>query len=167
MGKAEKGLTPRETCFCQFYAELRNAREAAARAGYRLWPERAGRRLLERADIQRALERMGQVRPSGQGEVAAGYRRLSFGDIADAVRLLYLEEAELKDLEKMELFQIAEIKRPKGGGMEIKFFDRLRALEKLSEAERVSGEAATPFLTALEQGAQALRGQPEEDTQRA
>ena len=31
----------------------------------------------------------------------------------------------------MDLFLVSEIKRPKDGSMEIKFFDRLKALEKL------------------------------------
>ena len=31
----------------------------------------------------------------------------------------------------MSLFLVSEIKRPKDGSMEIKFFDRLKALEKL------------------------------------
>ena len=32
----------------------------------------------------------------------------------------------------MDLFLVSEIRRPKDGAMEIKFFDRARALEKLA-----------------------------------
>jgi hypothetical protein len=34
-------------------------------------------------------------------------------------------------MESLELFNVSEIKKPKGGGIEIKFFDRLKALEHL------------------------------------
>lgn len=33
----------------------------------------------------------------------------------------------------MDFFNISEIKRKKGGDIEIKFFDRLKALEKLQQ----------------------------------
>lgn len=65
-------------------------------------------------------------------EYTEGLRHLAFGEIQDAVRLLYApEEQILPALGEMDFFNISEIKRPKGGGMEIKFFDRLKALEKL------------------------------------
>ena len=40
--------------------------------------------------------------------------------------------------------------------MEIKFFNRLEALDRLRECDRLPGKAASPFYRALEQGAQAL-----------
>lgn len=67
-------------------------------------------------------------------EVIDGYRRLAFGDIQSAVRLLFESDEEvLSHLGQYELFNVSEIKKQKGGGMEIKLFDRLKALEKLSE----------------------------------
>ena len=36
-------------------------------------------------------------------------------------------------LAKADLFNVSEIKRIKGGGVEIKFFDRQKALERLSD----------------------------------
>ena len=62
---------------------------------------------------------------------AAGYQRLAFGSICDAVSLLYKSNPTREDLADMDLFLVSEIKRPKDGSMEIKFFDRLKALEKL------------------------------------
>lgn len=58
----------------------------------------------------------------------------------------------------MELFNIAEIKRPKGGGIEIKFFDRLKALERLADmtADEAT-DSALPFYRALENSANAIR----------
>ncbi len=58
----------------------------------------------------------------------------------------------------MDLFNIAEIKRPKGGGLEIKFFDRLKPLERLAEMSAdEAADSAIPFYQALENSAQALR----------
>ena len=87
-------------------------------------------------------------------EYTEGLRHLAFGEIQDAVRLLYApEEQILPALGEMDLFNISEIKRPKGGGMEIKFFDRLKALEKLQALEAAEGNTAAAFYQALEAGA--------------
>ena len=87
-----------------------------------------------------------------QKDVTEGFRRLAFGDIQDAVALLFeSEENILSSLPRLDLFNISEIKRQKGGGMEIKFFDRLKALDKLSELacadENASGiKRISPFM---------------------
>lgn len=59
--------------------------------------------------------------------------RLAFGCVSDAIKLLYCEDTEKESIEQMDLFNISEIKRKKGGDIEIKFFDRLKALEKLQQ----------------------------------
>ena len=81
-----------------------------------------------------------------------GLRYLAFGDIQDAITLLFeSDENILNILPKLDLFNVSEIKRPKGGGMEIKFFDRLKALEKLSCAVDSSEKnKAVSFYEALE-----------------
>ncbi len=81
--------------------------------------------------------------------IRKGYEKLAYGGIADAVRLLFTEEPDLAAFGKMDLFNIAEIKRPKGGGMEIKFFDRIKALQCLDVMNEESGEAP-PLYRALE-----------------
>ena len=81
-----------------------------------------------------------------------GLERLAFGNIADVIQLLYAEELDSAALGKLDLFQIAEVKRPKGGGMEIKLYDRLKALQYLQELyDRPSGDAFG-FYNALAQG---------------
>lgn len=62
----------------------------------------------------------------------------------------------------MDLFNISEIKRVKGGGMEIKFFDRIKALEKLENSDVNGFNDAVPFYQALEQGVKALDNDDEE-----
>ncbi|MBR6531233.1 MAG: terminase small subunit, partial [Clostridia bacterium] len=61
-------------------------------------------------------------------------------------------------------FNVSEIKRPKGGGIEIKFFDRIKALEHL-EAMCDGGkddDSALPFYMALEKSASVLRSTDDE-----
>lgn len=87
-----------------------------------------------------------------QKEVTEGLRHLAFGEIQDAVSLLFeSEESIAQKLPKLDLFNISEIKRVKGGGMEIKFFDRLKALDKLSQVIGTADKAQTKsFYEALE-----------------
>lgn len=87
--------------------------------------------------------------------MAEGYRRIAFGDVRDPVRLLFCEDVTPRALKSMDLFNISEIRRPKGGGMEIKFFDRIRALQCLQELG-AQEESPCGFYRALEQGAEAL-----------
>lgn len=82
---------------------------------------------------------------------AAGYQRLAFGSICDAISLLYKSDPSKEDLEGMDLFLVSEIKRPKDGSMEIKFFDRLKALENSVQAvsmKQAQNSFLTPFQTA-------------------
>lgn len=84
-----------------------------------------------------------------------GYRRIAFGDVSDAIRLLFCEEVAPRSLKNMDLFSISEIKRLKGGGMEIKFFDRIQALQCMQELE--GDTTGCGFYQALENGARVLR----------
>lgn len=106
---------------------------------------------------------MGRKKKTIEEEVRDGLRRLAFGEIQDAVLLLFADENEiLERLGEFNLFNVSEIKRPKGGGMEIKFFDRLKALEKLRESETESPAEPLSFYRALEEGARSARSVFEE-----
>ncbi len=87
-------------------------------------------------------------------KIMEGYERLAFGSAADAVRLLFVEDISRQMLRGMDLFTVAEIRRPKGGGMEIKFFDRIRALQCME----AMGENDSPagFYEALQAAAEGL-----------
>lgn len=66
--------------------------------------------------------------------VKSGLLRLATGQSNDAVKLVFADELPNQDeLERMDLFNVSEIKRVKGGGVEIKLFDRQKAFEKLFE----------------------------------
>ena len=59
----------------------------------------------------------------------------------------------------MDLYCISEIKRPKDGSMEIKFFDRLKALEKLTQesgADTEERKSPSPVYEAILLGSKAL-----------
>lgn len=87
--------------------------------------------------------------------VKSGYEMLAFGGIEDAVRLLFLDRPDSAELERMNLFNIAEIHKPPSGGMEIKFYDRIKAMECLERMEAEAGQFA--LYDALQAGAEALK----------
>lgn len=158
MGK-EKALSGKEKLFCFYYSKSRDGRGAAAKAGYAVFPERTAAKLLLRGDIKRELAQMAEKSTVSCEEVYAGYRKLAFGCVTDALRLMFAEETQsLETLEQLDMMNVSEMKRPKGGGLEIKFFDRLKALERLKEMSEAGAaqNGAGPFYEALERGAKAL-----------
>lgn len=144
-------LTQKERLFCSYYVQTRNLRESAARAGYTFWPEKTALKLIDRTLIKKEIEaKIDQLKFNN--EVAVGLRRLAFGSISDPIKLLMTEDSF--DIESLDLFNVSEIKKPKAGGMEIKFFDRFKALEKLMNISQDSQDSgAVPFYQALEKGA--------------
>ena len=154
--KRSKGLTAREKLFCSCYVNCGNYKEAAVLAGYSQ-PEKAVSFLTMRDDINEMIARIYRARAEDRREKArAGYERLAFGSISDAVRLMFEEELSGEVLASYDLFNVAEIKRPKDGAMEIKFFDRLKALEKLEESDMPEKNSVSEFYSALVGG---LEGQ--------
>lgn len=74
-------------------------------------------------------------------EVLEEIRRLAQGKVNDAVRLAFLSEEELGEIEKLELSGVTEFRRSSNGTVEVKFVDRLEALQWLwSQAEDPKGE---------------------------
>ena len=156
----ESKLKPKERLFCFYYCQSRSPRMAAANAGYGIFAKKASARLLRRNDIQSEIERIDSSMPVTQSEVVSGLRNLAFGSAADAFQLLLGSDGDFstEQIENLDLLNISEIKRPKGGGMEIKFFDRLKALEKLWELSSSQGVNDTPaFYNAIEKSAAALK----------
>ena len=138
--------------FCCHYAVLGNPEEAAVKAGY---PKSTA--LADAADClndencRNLITALSRV-ISDESPAKVGLRRLAFGSSRDAVTLAFSEEAPTQDsISDLDLFNVSEIKRVKGGGVEIKFFDRLKALEKLYEleTEQYSRENAEGLLEAL------------------
>ncbi len=125
-------LTAREREFCLSFMQSGDAQLSARRAGFRN-PDSEGERLLCNEKICAELERLSKLRGRLLTALSViGYQRLAFGSAADAASLLFEENPSREALGKMDLFLVSEIRRPKDGAMEIKFFDRARALEKLA-----------------------------------
>ena len=83
-----------------------------------------------------------QPEQPGRREVLEGYRKLAFGTGNDALKLLFFDEQPCWDeLARLDIFNISEINRPKGGGMTIKFYDRFEAMRHLVE---IGGLAQVP-----------------------
>lgn len=123
-----------------------------------MFPEKAAAKLLRRSDITEEIARTDKQREATEKDIAIGYQRLAFGCISDAVCLLFSDEVSREEIEKMDLFNISEIKRKKGGDIEIKFFDRLKALEKLTDMSNICrGNEENSIFSAIEKGAKALR----------
>ena len=130
--------------FCLWYAVLGDAGEAAAKAGFPQEDAMAQAvAILSREQNQR---RISQIRSalSDTQSVISGLKRLAFGSCNDAVYLAFAEELPPPDvIRRLDLFGVSEIKRVKGGGVEVKLADRLKALEKLHELQNTLNEKET------------------------
>lgn len=150
-------LSQKQLAFCHAFVRTRNLREAAVAAGFLLFPEKAAEKLLSAKPVQAKIQALEQAFSVQRAELIAGYRRLAFGSVADAVRLLQQTDTDAPlDPDTLDLFSVSEIKRPKGGGLEIKFFDRQKALDRLSELQETAADSALPFYKALERSAAAI-----------
>ncbi len=138
--------------FFWHYAKHRNVKEAGIAAGFEENEAYSqGMSILSRKSAKRILSALIE-KLTIPGLVKAGLERLAFGDINDAVRLVFSDEPPTeRELSAMNLFNVSEIKRVKGGGVEIKLFDRLKALDKLWELENSAdlSKSADSFLSAV------------------
>lgn len=115
-------------------------------------------KLLQKKDVKNFIE-TSHKKSNLTDEVIKGFKRLAFGSAADCIKLIYKTEITDLELENMDLFSVSEIKKPKDGSLEIKFFDRLKALQLLSEiTENENNDKAVPFFEAIKKGALAIRG---------
>lgn len=154
----ERKLTKKELDFCRIYVRLRNPKEAAIRAGYEILPEYRAIGLLSKKEIQQKITELEKEVTADENLISAGLQRLAFGSCADAVKLiLSANQDTTPDIDSLDLFNVSEIKFTCGKGMEIKFFDRLKALEKLSEISQSGNDTgALSFYEALERSATKL-----------
>lgn len=153
-GVFKMSLTKKEIEFCRYFAICRDARESAAKAGF-AFPERSGMRLLAKDSIISEIERISQKNTTVTSAVD-GLKRIAFGSVADAVRLIL--EPEAVDTEKLDLFMVSELKCT-DKCIEIKFFDRIKALTALLDVSSMSEDNTTSqFVDAIFKGASAIEG---------
>ena len=144
----KKELSDKEKRFCKYIADSLTPREAAARCGY-LFPEKSGQKLLSKRDIKEYISKI-ETKKANISEVENGLRRIIFGQITDSIKLTKLEELSPVDIETLDLFSVSELKFNKNGTVDLKFFDKIKALEKLYEiSEKSSSCAESGFFEAL------------------
>ena len=99
-----------------------------------------------REDVLRRLERLADQRAN------------------DAVKLAFLGEDQVGEIDRMDLRALTELKRHGKGAVEIKLVDKILALETLCDIARQSGEGAEALFQALERSTQgtAAREVPED-----
>ena len=151
----EKKLTKKELEFCRWYVRLRNMRESALRSGFTIMPEQRALSLLSKKNIRQKIAELEKENSADQKLISAGLERLAFGSVTDAVKLiLSTSDNSSPDIDSLDLFNVSEIKFTSGKGMEIKFFDRLKALEKLSDLSCDDGtDGMLSFYQAIEKSA--------------
>lgn len=155
----KKILTPREKLFCCCMAQLANPTDAAIVAGYaKAKAFAAATRLLEQSYIRRYIDKI-RDRQSGRTyqTARAALTRLAFGRSNDAI-LLALSDEMPDNVDTLDLFGVSEIKKVKGGGVEVKLTSRLDAIRLLYELEsQSSAQTQTDsFFTALQNTSPAL-----------
>ncbi len=149
----KNSLTKKEKEFCRFYVTLQNSREAASNAGYGMLSRLAGEKLMMKKEVKDEIARLNKLNED-LSCAKQGFRRLAFGSVADAIRLI---DGERDNLDSMDLFMVSDIKLVKGGGMEVKFYDRQKALESLASLEQItSADGSLPIYRALENSARAI-----------
>lgn len=148
----DSNLKLKQKAFCCNYVLLGNVKEAAIRAGFST--EEAlieGVACLESAQCKRLIAKLRNTL-ADSGNVISGLKRLAFGSCTDAVYLVFADELPPSHvISNLDLFNVSEIKRVKGGGVEVKLFDRQKALEKLFEFENSFSDrgAADSLIEAL------------------
>lgn len=137
----KRSLSEKELIFCYFFVETGNLRKALSIAKIDD-PEKNLPRLMSNKMILDQISKNYENRRLNLGiKSELGYEKLAFNDITDCVRLMFMKDINDFQNTNMNLFNISEIKRLKDGTMEIKFFDRIKALEKLQSIESSKSES--------------------------
>lgn len=151
-GYVNKNLSAEQKAFLRRYAGTGSLTEALAKSSNLGGgnPEE----LLELPEAKRYLKkcRISQQQLKVQNARCA-LARMAFGSVNDAVRLLGMEEPlSPEELSGLDLFSVSEIRQVKGGGMEIKFSNRLDAIKLLWELEQQesAGQEMSRFISAVE-----------------
>ena len=79
-------------------------------------------------------------KPLDRKQLLEPMRALACARVNDAVKLAYLPEEEREAIGKLDLSALIEFRRSGAGTVELKFADRMKALERLLELSGPSGE---------------------------
>ena len=158
--------TQRRRAFCVYMARGFPPEEAARKAGFGAGDcGMQSAALLGDAKVRRSIARLRKELSFGAPAslARAGLERIALGDAAGALPLLSGEGGPASPAPPIpvgDLFHVAEVRLPKGGGVEIKFCDRLKALSLLAGLDGGEQNAAGSLLAALARSAQAPADDP-------
>ncbi len=142
-------LNKKEKAFCRNYLKTGNAEEAARLSGLKKDPYE----LLAREKIIREIGRLGDAIDKTAEHIARyALIRLAAGSFSEPIEIIF--GGDEKDASKADWFSVSEIKK-KGESVEIKFFDRFKAVQCLTDGFGES-ESSVPFYEALIAGAEKL-----------
>lgn len=146
--------------FAVAFAHCCDAQTAAMLCGCPITKAKAvGEALLHKKSVMRQIERCFSQKLRLYDCVRAGLERLAFGRSNDAVQLAFTDKEQItgKLVSSLDLSLVSSIKRDKDGGVDIKLFDRQKALEALGGLFEASDsvQAAQSFLSALSEGDEA------------
>lgn len=143
-------LNKKEKAFCRSYLKTGDVEKAAKLSGIKSDPYE----LLAQDKIAGEINRLGKAL-NRTAEHIARYAliRLAAGSFSEAAGLIFADEKS--DLSKADMLSVSEI-RKKGESIEIKFFDRFKAIQCLTEGFG-ENENSVPFYEALIAGAEKLK----------
>lgn len=141
-----EGNTAKRSAFCRWYLRTLDPERAAAQAGVR-----DGWSLLQEEPVRQELARDRECLREQilREDAVRRLAELAFGRVNDAAALALAEPGKRPPVEKLDLSAVSELKVT-DKGVEIKFLDRVRALETLCELLRDPGSDASAFFQALE-----------------
>lgn len=140
--------------FCRRYLRTMDPQKAAEAAGYS-----DGFSLLQEGNVQNRLKKMRAAlsEQTLREDVVRQLSELAFGRTNSAVELALSPQEARPDPQNLDLSAVSEFKVTDRGGIEIKFIDRIRALEVLyGLLGNQTGSDADAFFQALEDMDQGL-----------
>ena len=136
-----KGLTHKQWVFAQEFIIDYNGKQAAIRSGYALKSaEVSASRLISSAKVQLAIAQAqhfkAKVAEITVERVLEEMRRLAFAQTTDMVTLKggWVHIADTDSLSVEQKAAISQIKQAKDGSVEVKFYDKQKALDSLAKA---------------------------------
>ncbi|MBQ8533920.1 MAG: terminase small subunit [Clostridia bacterium] len=147
-------MNAKEKLFCENLAVSQDAVKAALLSGFTDQPEKTAAKLLEKPAIRRRCKRL--IKNSTDTlDAICGLYRIAFSNPTSAVCSLFSED--VTDLKNADLFSVSEIKRGTNGAVEIKFFDKIRALQTLAQLSPTENESKIKgFYEAIMLGAKSV-----------
>ncbi len=151
--------------FAQMFVRTRNGAEAAVMLGAQSdEAKKIEAKYLANEKVKEEIRKLDRSDEQTLCYIKTGLSRLAFGAVNEAAVLIFDEEVKRDDILKADLFNVSEIKKIKGGGVEIKFFDRQKAMEKLVELDPELKEVsdAEEFFNALRRSSEGIDDSLEE-----